>query len=133
MAFFAIYEVVTGRLRSSTSTRPDDTDLVGKSLAYKEYAEQPTDLWNGETQDFDIPRPAAFKQHKEFLLRFTFQEHVKLLALSKTDDQIEVWVDRMILRENVDQTNTEFKIGMQQLVDNNVITLARAKEIGEWV
>lgn len=132
MAFFAIYETATGRLTHQTSSVPSDKDLAAKGLSKKEYATKPDMLWNPSTLDFDNPRPAPQKQHKEFLLRFTFNEHVALRTLASTDVQVSVWIERMELRERVDQSTPEFKQGMIALVEKGVLKPARAKAIGEW-
>ena len=63
MAWFAVYEVATGRLISTGTSVADDASLTARGLAKRTYVDSPqvkTKQWNEATQDFDdvsLPKP----------------------------------------------------------------------------
>ena len=128
--WYAVYETVTGRLRSIGTVVADP---LPEGLASKEYAERPEGFdWNTETLDFDIPRPVppTTLTPAEFMNLFTLEEDVAIETAAQNDAMIRVFLRRVQSSPTIRMNNDLVAQGLGYLTQLGILTPERAAEIG---
>lgn len=128
MAWFAVYEAGTGRLRSTGTVLADP---LPEGLAAKEFAARPDGMdWNTETLDFDIPRPVPARTVTavEFMQLFTVQERIAIRQAG--DPVLDDFLDMVRVAGTISMDHQMVVQGLGYLVQQGLITAERAAEIG---
>ena len=128
MTWFAVYETVTGRLRSSGSVVADP---LPEGLALKKFAERPTGFdWNEKTLDFDVPVPSPSRRVTalEFMELFTASERI---AIRRAGDPIlDDFLDMVRVAGTINLDSDVVQQGLGYLVKQGHVSEKRAVEIG---
>jgi hypothetical protein len=133
--WYAVYETVTGLLRSLGSTLADP---LPAGLSVKEYAERPdttTLQWDAVTRDF-VTRPVVppSLRRKDFLNRFTVaeRESLKELLLNGTAVQkrrVGAFWDYLLMDNDVYLGDSYIISSVQLMESAGVIAAGRAAEV----
>lgn len=129
MPWFAVYDIATGELRSSGSVV---AETLPEGWAAKEFQERPDQSlgWNPATLDWDVPRPvqASVVSAVEFMQLFTVQERIAIR--SSGDPILDDFLDMVRVAGTISMAHPMVVQGLGYLVQQAIITQARADEIG---
>lgn len=129
MPWYAVFETETGALRSSGSTLAASLPAGWEA---KEFSERPAGNldWNPVTLDWDVPRPvqAASMSAVEFMQLFTVQERIAIRSAG--DPVIDDFLDMVRVAGTISMAHPMVVQGLGYLVQQAIITQARAAEIG---
>lgn len=64
-----------------------------------------------------------------FRFRFTDAEYVGIITASKTDPEVQAWYDTFNMASSIDLSDPRTKTGLDNLVNKNLLTQARADQI----
>lgn len=111
------------------------TDLVGNTIIHNEScvvidAEPPQPAWAlTDTIQF-VPKPASNVITKlEYMNRFTDTELATIYTLAKTMVQIEIWLEKFKMAENIDLVDPRIIAGLNALETAGALSVGRASEI----
>ena len=90
----------------------------------------PLDTYDGQSFTKYVPPPPSMVITKlAFRFRLTDAEYVGILSAAKTNVEAAAWVETFNMAPNIDLASQRTKDGVQNLVNNNLLTQARADEI----
>lgn len=90
----------------------------------------PLDTYDGQSFTKRVlPPPSMVITKVAFRFRLTDAEYVGILSAAKTNVEAAAWVETFNMAPNIDLANQRVKDGVQNLVDNGLLTQARANEI----
>lgn len=90
----------------------------------------PMDSYDGTNFTKYVPPPdPRIITKPAFRLRLTDSEYVGILSSSKTDVEVEAWLDTFNMSSNIDLDSQRTKDGIDLLVSKSLLTQDRADEI----
>jgi len=133
MAWFAYYELTSGRLRSQGQSPVNVADLPD-GWGRKEYPERPEGYdWNADTRDFDIEHPKRIEPITaiQFMRRFTVEERIAIRASRVGDPILDDFFDLLVVAGTVTPTDPDMVSGVNYLAQVGLITPGRVSELLE--
>lgn len=122
-----VYEIDTSRLVSSTTLEVDRADLQSRGMDY--ISSNKIGIWNPATLDFDQRPVKRVIDRQVFIDRFTEAEFEKISKASQTNDKIEAFLKKLIMRETVDLDAAWLQDYMSRMETVLLINPGRAVEI----
>lgn len=130
----SLYAVIKGNIVDGIAVADNPLETGDIWICVDNVNPMPGPGWTYENGVFSPPPPIPITILKiiskvAFRFRLTDAEYVGILSAAKTDVEVAAWVETFNMSTTIDLDNQRTKDGVQNLVNKNLLTQARATEV----